>query len=210
MPALFKPQESLRAYGDNVWLYRSVLSIAMELASVDFKIRKPLKSGEFEYVLKHQALDTLKTPQPTAGGKSMLTGMLLKIVTGMHLMLTRAVRTTTEVLEVGRLIVAEGTDRLQYRPAVGEGLRGAPDPAGGLRPVAVGRPGRMWVRSRLIKGENAGFRAVMLRGEIVPFGELAFSAANALGAATSTSELTGPRRIGHSAMAESLSNKSGS
>jgi hypothetical protein len=87
MPALFKPQESLRVYRDNVWLYRSVLSIAMELASVDFKLKRLTKSGEVEYVLKHQALETLKRPQPTQGGKSLLTGMLLKIITGMHLML---------------------------------------------------------------------------------------------------------------------------
>src|SRR4051794_3146810 len=75
MPALFKPQQSLWAYGDNVWLYRSVLSIAMEIASIDFKLRKLQTSGEYEYVLKHQALETLRMPQPTAGGKSMLTGM---------------------------------------------------------------------------------------------------------------------------------------
>lgn len=87
MPALFKPQQSLRAYGDNVWLYRAVLSIAMEIGGTDFKLRRLTKGGEYEYVTKHQALETLRLPQPTAGGKTMLTGMLLKVVTGMHLML---------------------------------------------------------------------------------------------------------------------------
>jgi hypothetical protein len=49
-PATFKPQESLRAYGDNVWLYRAVLSIAMEIAGGDFRLRTVKKNGEVECV----------------------------------------------------------------------------------------------------------------------------------------------------------------
>jgi HK97 family phage portal protein len=87
MKALFKPQQSLRAYGNNVWLYRSVLTIAMEIGGTEFKLRRLTKSGEYEYQTKHQALETLRRPQPTAAGKTMLTGMLLKVITGMHLLL---------------------------------------------------------------------------------------------------------------------------
>src|SRR4051812_34166932 len=71
MGPLFKPEQSLAAYGDSVWLYRAVLSIAMEIARTKFKLRRPLPDGEFEYVDGHQALETMKMPQPTRDGKSM-------------------------------------------------------------------------------------------------------------------------------------------
>jgi len=87
MPALFKPQQSLRAYGDNVWLYRSVLSISLEIGNTNFKLRRTDEKGEYEHVTNHQALETLRTPQPTKAGKTMLSGMMLKVITGMHLML---------------------------------------------------------------------------------------------------------------------------
>jgi HK97 family phage portal protein len=86
-PALFAPKDSLDAYGDNVWLYRAVLSISMEIARTKFKLRTTTKDGEYKYLTSHQALDTLAKPQPIKGGKSMLTGMDLKLLLGMHLML---------------------------------------------------------------------------------------------------------------------------
>jgi HK97 family phage portal protein len=87
MPALWRPQESLDAYGDNPYLYRAVLMISMQIGQTAFRLQKTNAAGEIELVKKHQALATLAKPQPTAGGKSMLSAMLLKVVTGMHLML---------------------------------------------------------------------------------------------------------------------------
>jgi len=88
MPALFKPEESLKAYGDNVWLYRAVLSIAMEIARTKFKLKKAdTPDGEIEYVTKHQALETLRRPQVTKAGKSMLTFMDMMLVLGMRMLL---------------------------------------------------------------------------------------------------------------------------
>lgn len=90
MPALWKPEQSLSAYHDNVYLYRSVLTVAMEVAGVEFKLKKASKSGkddEIEYVESHQALETLWRPQPIKGGKSMLTYMDLLLVLTMRLML---------------------------------------------------------------------------------------------------------------------------
>src|SRR5262245_55783655 len=86
-PALFKHKESLQAYGDNVWLYSAVNSIAFELARTEFKLRTVSQKGEIKYVQKHVALDTMNLPQPIEGGKSMLTKMLLKMITGMHMLL---------------------------------------------------------------------------------------------------------------------------
>lgn len=85
--ALFKPGESIRAYGDNVWLYRSVLSIAMEIARIPLKLQTVNKKGEAEPVKSHVALETLRLPQPIQGGKSILSAMDLKLVTCMHLLL---------------------------------------------------------------------------------------------------------------------------
>ena len=48
---------------------------------------------------------------------------------------------------------AEGADRLGHRDALGEGLRGPPDPAGLYARSLGDGPGGLWVRSRLIKGE---------------------------------------------------------
>src|SRR4051812_19223848 len=73
MPANFKPQESLAAYDDNVYLHRAVLAIALEIARTDFKLATVSDDGEIDYVKSHQAAETLKLPQPTKGGKSMLT-----------------------------------------------------------------------------------------------------------------------------------------
>ena len=87
MPALFNPERSLDAFGDSPYLYRAVLAIAMEIATINFKLRVPNAKGEFEFITDHQALETLRLPQPTKGGKSMLTAMDLKIVTAMHLLL---------------------------------------------------------------------------------------------------------------------------
>jgi hypothetical protein len=68
MPPPFKPEESLKAYGDNVYLYRSVLSISTEIARTDFKLQTRNAKGETKPVLKHQALGTLARPQPTRSG----------------------------------------------------------------------------------------------------------------------------------------------
>src|SRR4051812_25236235 len=64
MPALFKAKESLEAFGDSAWLYKSVMSIAMKIATIDFKLRVENAEGEFDHVKKHQALETLRLPQP--------------------------------------------------------------------------------------------------------------------------------------------------
>jgi hypothetical protein len=81
------PGLSIRAYGDNVRLYRSVLSIAMEFARVNLQFRKVNRDGEITLVRSHQALATLRLPQPIRGGHSILSAMDLKLVTIMHLLL---------------------------------------------------------------------------------------------------------------------------
>jgi hypothetical protein len=62
VPPLFRPEESLDAYGYNVWLYRSVLTLAVEMARIPLRPRVPTADG-FEYLPKHQALDTRARPQ---------------------------------------------------------------------------------------------------------------------------------------------------
>jgi hypothetical protein len=39
LPGLFKPKESLDAYGNNVWLYAAVSKIAQEIARTKFRLR---------------------------------------------------------------------------------------------------------------------------------------------------------------------------
>jgi hypothetical protein len=78
---------SIRAYGDNVRLYRSVLPIATEVARVNLQFRKVNRDGEITIVRSHQALATLRLPQPIRGGNSILSAMDLKLVTMMHLLL---------------------------------------------------------------------------------------------------------------------------
>lgn len=88
MPANFKPEESLKAYGDNVWLYGGVSKIALELARTRFRLKKAESwGGKVKYVERHQALETLRRPQPIKGGRSMLTSMDLKYITGLHMLL---------------------------------------------------------------------------------------------------------------------------
>lgn len=82
IPALFKPEESLDAYGYNVWLYRSVLTLSVECARVPLKLQQKGQKGE--YVDRHQAIDTLARPQETKTGKVQLTGMMLRVITHMH------------------------------------------------------------------------------------------------------------------------------
>lgn len=86
-PHSFKPHLSLESYGDNAYLYSSVNVIAFELARTEFRLQKRNPKGEIEPVERHQAIETMNRPQVTSGGKSMLTKMLLKMVTGMHLLL---------------------------------------------------------------------------------------------------------------------------
>lgn len=87
MPAPWKAQQSLQAYGDNTWLYRSVFTTAVQIAKIDFKLRIVKENGDIEKVTNHQALETLRLPQPIKGGKSMLSGFELKFILAMHLML---------------------------------------------------------------------------------------------------------------------------
>lgn len=87
VPALYDSDAALRAFSDNVWLYRSVLSIALEVSRVKLRLQTVNKKGEITVVPSHQALETLRMPQPTRGGKTILTSMDLKLVTLMHLLL---------------------------------------------------------------------------------------------------------------------------
>jgi HK97 family phage portal protein len=87
IPALFNPGESLKAYGDNVHLYRAVLSIAMEIARIPLRLQTENSKGEIQVIKSHQALETLRFPQPIQGGKSLLSAMDLKLVTLMHVLL---------------------------------------------------------------------------------------------------------------------------
>lgn len=86
VPFVFKPKQSLQAYGDNVWLYGAVTKIAFEIAKTNFKLRLIKTDDEFEPVEKHQALETMRRPQPN-GQKTLLTGFNLKFLTAMHLLL---------------------------------------------------------------------------------------------------------------------------
>lgn len=86
-PHSFKPHQSLQAYGDNPYLYSAVNVIASELARTNFRLQKRNAKGEVTYIERHQALETMKKPQPIKGGKTMLTKMLLKMVTGFHVLL---------------------------------------------------------------------------------------------------------------------------
>lgn len=87
LPALFNPSDSLTAYGDNPWLGGAVDRIAQTLARTNFSLQQVNTNGEIEIVQKHEALSTLRKPQPTVGGKSLITNMDLKLVTGYHLCL---------------------------------------------------------------------------------------------------------------------------
>ena len=87
VPADWKPEASPDAYDYNVWLYRSVLTIAMEMASVDLKLKDTTSTDTVKYIHRHQALETMRRPQETKNGKCQLSGMSLRIVTGMHMLL---------------------------------------------------------------------------------------------------------------------------
>lgn len=87
MAPLYKPEESLKAYGDNPWLGGAVDKIAREIARTKFHLQIENNKGEIEVIRNHEALDTLKKPQPTKTGKSLLSGMQLQLVTGYHLCL---------------------------------------------------------------------------------------------------------------------------
>ena len=91
VPALFKPKESLDAFGTNVWLFSAVQKHAQEIARTIFRLRIKKKNGDYEYIEEHEALDTLARPQPSVRdgklirGKSALTGFQLQYVLGMHM-----------------------------------------------------------------------------------------------------------------------------
>ena len=89
MSALDNPHEALSACGNNPWLSGGVDRIAGEIARTKFHLQIENDEGEIEIVKRHDALDTMARPQPTKGGKSMLSGMQLKLVTGYHLCLAR-------------------------------------------------------------------------------------------------------------------------
>ena len=59
----------------------------MEVARVNLQFRKVNRDGEITLVRSHQALATLRLPQPIRGGNSILSAMDLKLVTMMHLLL---------------------------------------------------------------------------------------------------------------------------
>jgi HK97 family phage portal protein len=83
VPALYKPAESIDAYGDSVWLYRSVLTLSIECARIPLKLRKKNTKNN-AFVERHQCLDLLARPQETKTGKVQLTGMMLRVITHMH------------------------------------------------------------------------------------------------------------------------------
>jgi len=85
-PSLFKPHESLEVHGDNPWLYSSVTRVSFQIAETEFYLQVA-KKDDIEFIEVHQALETLRLPQPVEGGKSLLTSMDLMIVTSQHLML---------------------------------------------------------------------------------------------------------------------------
>lgn len=87
VPQIYDSDASLRAFSDNVWLYRSVLSIALEIARIKFRLQTKDRNDEITIVKSHQALETLRMPQLTKGGKSLISSMDLKLVTLMHLLL---------------------------------------------------------------------------------------------------------------------------
>lgn len=84
---VFKPEESLDAQDDNVWLRGAVSRIVQEIARTKFKLRTVSPDGEAEQIINHQALVTLQSPQPIKGGKSAITGYDLKYITGQHILL---------------------------------------------------------------------------------------------------------------------------
>lgn len=87
MPPLFQPTEVLASYGDNPWLAAAVDKLARELSRTKFYLQKVNDDGEIEIIKSHQAMETLRKPQPTKTGKSMMSEMDLKLVTGYHLCL---------------------------------------------------------------------------------------------------------------------------
>jgi HK97 family phage portal protein len=82
----FRPTESLKAYGDNPYLYSAVNAVAHEISRTKFQLVKP-KDDENVPVVNHQALTTLQHPQPTSAGKTVLTRMQLFCLLGQYLML---------------------------------------------------------------------------------------------------------------------------
>ena len=87
MPHSFPSQDAMSSYDDNPWLAGAVDRIAQTLSRTKFHLQRVNAKGEIEIIKSHQALETLKRPQPTKGGKSLLTGMDLKLVTAYHLCL---------------------------------------------------------------------------------------------------------------------------
>lgn len=81
------PAASLDSYDDNSFLAGAVDKIAQELSTTQFYLQIVDDDDEIEIIRQHQALDTLKKPQPTKKGKGVLTGMDLELVTGYHLCL---------------------------------------------------------------------------------------------------------------------------
>ncbi len=87
MPPPLSSIEALASYGDNAWLAAAVDKLARELARTKFHLQTINSKGEIEIVQKHQAQETLKHPQQTKTGKSIMSGMDLKLITGYHLCL---------------------------------------------------------------------------------------------------------------------------
>ena len=75
----WKPNESLKKYGQNVWLYGAISLISQEVARTKFHLETEFEDGEVEITRKHQALSTLRNPI-NMRGKSHLTGMTLMML----------------------------------------------------------------------------------------------------------------------------------
>lgn len=83
----FRPNESLAKYGENVWTYGAITTIAYEIGQTDFFIARESKNGEVEQISNHQAIATLNKPMQIKDRRSHLTGMTLKMLTTQHLLL---------------------------------------------------------------------------------------------------------------------------
>lgn len=84
---LFKTKESRESFDDNVYLHAAVQKYVSELARTKFQLARRNAKGETTYIEKHVALETFRRPQASASGKSLMSGMDLLMITGMHILL---------------------------------------------------------------------------------------------------------------------------
>ena len=86
LPPTFHAEKTQEAYGDNPYLYSAINVIAHEVARTDFHLVRQTKTGTKD-VVSHQAMETLAHPQPTDGGKSLLTRYQLLFLLTQYLLL---------------------------------------------------------------------------------------------------------------------------